>query len=60
MESFSSSLKVERVHRRAYATRNEANADLFDYVERFYNPRRRHSTLGFLSLAEYEEATDSA
>ena len=50
MESFFSSLKVERVNRRVYATRDEAKADVFDYVERFYNPRRRHSTLGYLSL----------
>jgi putative transposase len=46
MESFFSSLKIERVNRRVYATRNEAKADVFDYVERFYNPRRRHSTHG--------------
>jgi putative transposase len=57
MESFFSSLKTERVSRKVYRTRNEAKADLFDYVERFYNPRRRHSTLGFLSPAEFESAT---
>lgn len=56
MESFFSSLKIERVHRRVYRTRNEARADVFDYVECFYNPRRRHSTLGYLSPADYEEA----
>ncbi len=60
MESFFSTLKIERVHRRVYNTRQEAKADLFDYVERFYNPRRRHSTLGYLSPAEYENAADSA
>ena len=49
MESFFSTLKIERVHRRVYNTRQEAKADLFDYVERFYNPRRRHSTLGYLN-----------
>ncbi len=37
MEAFFSSLKIERVHRRVYSTRQEAKADLFDYVERFYN-----------------------
>ncbi len=56
MESFFSSLKTERVSRKVYRTRNEAKADLFDYVERFYNPRRRHSTLGFLSPADFESA----
>ena len=60
MESFFSSLKTERVHRKVYATRQEAKADVFDYVERFYNPRRRHSTLGYLSPAEYENAAHSA
>jgi putative transposase len=55
-ESFFSSLKTERVHRKVYQTRNEARADVFDYVECFYDPRRRHSTLGYLSPADYEEA----
>ena len=45
MESFFSSLKVERVARKIYRTRDEARADVFDYIERFYNPRRRHSTI---------------
>ena len=56
MESFFSSLKVERVRRRKYRTRNEARADVFDYIERFYNPRRRHSKLEYLSPVEYENA----
>ena len=55
MESFFSSLKTERTNRRHYATRDEARADVFDYIERFYNPRRRHSTLGYLSPVDYEE-----
>jgi putative transposase len=59
MESFFSSLKIERVHRRRYRSRDEARADLFDYVERFYNPRRRHSTLGYVSPADYEKAAGS-
>jgi putative transposase len=54
MESFFSSLKQERVSRRRYRTRDEARADLFDYIERFYNPRRRHSRLGNVSPMEYE------
>ena len=54
MESFFSSLKIERVHRRTYRTRDEARADVFDYIERFYNPRRRHSTIGYVSPMEFE------
>jgi putative transposase len=56
MESFFSTFKTERVRGRVYPTRDEAKADVFDYVERFYNPHRRHSTLGFVSPAEYERA----
>ena len=48
MESFFSSLKSERTRRKLYQTRNEARADVFDYIERFYNPKRRHSTIGYL------------
>jgi putative transposase len=55
MESFFSSLKTERTNRRHYATRDEARADVFDYIERFYNPRRRHSTLGYVSPVDYEK-----
>ncbi|MCR6670728.1 IS3 family transposase [Devosia ginsengisoli] len=55
MESFFSSLKTERTARKVYRTRDDAKADVFDYIERFYNPRRRHSTLGYLSPVEYEE-----
>jgi putative transposase len=55
MESFFSSLKIERVRGRIYRTRNEARADVFDYIERFYNPVRRHSTIGYLSPMIYEE-----
>jgi putative transposase len=54
MESFFSTLKTERCSRKIYRTRDEARADVFDYVERFYNPRRRHSTLDYLSPLEYE------
>ena len=46
MESFFSSLKTERTARKGYRTRDDARADVFDYIERFYNPRRRHSTFG--------------
>lgn len=56
MESFFSSLKTERTARKVYRTRDQARADVFDYIERFYNPRRRHSTLGYLSPVQFEEA----
>lgn len=52
MEVFSS-LKTERAARKVYRTRDEARADVFDYIECFYNPRRRHSKL-VLSPVEYE------
>ena len=55
MESFFSSLKVERVARKVYRTRDQARADVFDYIERFYNPRRRHSTIGYLSPMQFEQ-----
>jgi putative transposase len=54
MESFFSSLKTERTSRSRYRTRNQVRADVFDYVERFYNVRRRHSTIGCVSPAEFE------
>jgi putative transposase len=54
MESFFSTLKMERTNRTRYRTRDEARADVFDYIERFYNPRRRHSTLGQVSPDQFE------
>lgn len=54
MESFFSSLKTERIRAKVYRTRDAARADVFDYVERFYNTIRRHSTIGYLSPAEFE------
>lgn len=56
-ESFFSSLKKERIRKRIYPTRAEAKADLFDYIEVFYNRRRRHSHLGGLSPEAYEQAS---
>jgi putative transposase len=46
MESFFSSLKTERTAHKVYRARDEARADVFHFIERFYNPRRRHSALG--------------
>ncbi|MDO9294652.1 IS3 family transposase, partial [Bradyrhizobium sp.] len=54
MESFFPSLKTERTARKNYRTRNEVKADVFDYIERFYNPTRRHSTIGYVSPVEFE------
>ena len=58
MESFFSTMKTERTARRTYVTRDEARADVFDYIERFYNPRRRHSTLGQVSPDQFEKARE--
>jgi transposase InsO family protein len=52
-ESFFNSLKNERVHGTRYLTRDAAIADLFDYIEVFYNRRRRHSTLGSKSPIQF-------
>ncbi len=46
MESFFSTLKTERTTSKVYRTRNEARADVFDYIELFYNPQRRHTACG--------------
>ena len=54
MESFFSSLKTERTASKVYRTRDHARADVFDYIECFYNPRRWHSTIGYVSPMEFE------
>jgi transposase InsO family protein len=54
VEAFFSTLKRERTNRRHYATREEAQRDLFEYIEVFYNRRRRHTSLGGLSPVEFE------
>ena len=53
-ESFFKTLKVERVNDRDYWTREEAQTDIIDYIERFYNRKRRHSYLGYVSPVKYE------
>ena len=60
MESFFSSLKTERTAAKTYRTRDQARADVFDYIERFYNPKRRHSTLGYLRPMEFEMQAELA
>ena len=54
MESFFHTLKTELIHHRQYATRNEAERDIFAYVEGFYNQTRRHSAIGYISPVEME------
>src|SRR5262245_17621557 len=56
MESFFASLKKELVHDADFATRSGARAAVFEYIEVFYNGKRRHSSLGYVSPAEYEQA----
>jgi transposase InsO family protein len=54
MESFFKTLKSELVYQRKYATRAQAKASIFEYIEVFYNRKRRHSSLGYKSPVEYE------
>jgi putative transposase len=53
-ETFHASLKKERIYRQSWPTRAEARTAIFAYIEGWYNPRRRHSTLGYLSPVEFE------
>jgi transposase InsO family protein len=54
MESFFGTLKKERIHRRKYWSRDEATDDIRNYIDGFYNPRRRHSELGGISPIQFE------
>ena len=54
-ESFVSTLKRELLHRHSRPNRQAARTAIFEYIEGFYNTRRRHSALGHLSPSEYEE-----
>jgi len=56
MESFFASLKKELVHGADFTTRAEARAAIVEYIEVFYNNQRRHSSLGYVSPAEYEQS----
>jgi putative transposase len=56
VESFFATLKKEEVHREDYVTHEQAKASLFCYIEIFYNRKRRHSTLGYLSPHDYEQS----
>ena len=57
VESFFSSLKKERIKKRIYKTRDLAREDVFDYIEVFYNRKRRHSHLGGVSPEAFEQAS---
>ena len=56
-ESFFSSLKKERIRKRIYKTRDLARADVFDYIEVFYNRQRRHSHLDGVNPEAFEAAS---
>ncbi len=60
VERFFATRKRELVHRRQYQTREEARADIFKYIEVWYNRRRRHSSLGYLSPEEFERRAAAA
>ena len=53
-ESFFHLLKSERIRRKIYATRENARQDIFNYIELFYNPKRKHGKNGMLSPIDYE------
>ena len=54
-ESFFGSLKVEQIFWVTYLNRSAARQDVIDYIEMFYNSRRRHSTLGYMNPMEFEK-----
>jgi putative transposase len=53
-ETFHATLKKERIYRQSWPTRAEARTAIFEFIEGWYNPRRRHSTLAYLSPTEFE------
>ena len=53
-ESFFATLKTEHVDHEQFASREQAHASIADYIERFYNTARRHSSLGYVSPIEFE------
>jgi putative transposase len=56
-ESFFATLKKELIHGRSWPSKAELRTEVFEYIEVFFNRRRRHSTLGFLSPAQFETTT---
>ena len=57
-ENFFNLLKRERIRRRTYKTRADARQDVFDYIEMFYNPKRKHVRNRMLSPVEFERQQD--
>ena len=55
MESFWGSMQIELVNRQAWMTHVQLSTAIADYIVNFYNPRRRHSSLGYLTPEEFEE-----
>jgi transposase InsO family protein len=56
MESFVATLKKELIHEASFRSRSEARAAIVEYIEVFYNSKRRHSSLGYVAPAEYERS----
>ena len=54
IESFWATLKEECIEKRIFSSRNEAKTAIFEYIEIYYNRKRRHSSLGYLSPVHYE------
>ncbi|OGS44131.1 MAG: hypothetical protein A2539_00980 [Elusimicrobia bacterium RIFOXYD2_FULL_34_15] len=55
-ETFFHTMKTEWIYFKRYETREQAKRDIFEYIEMFYNRKRLHSTLGYLSPVEFESA----
>ncbi len=60
IESFWSPLRRELLDRQIWATRADLGSAIFEWIEAFYNPRRRHSALGYLSPVQFEELHTTA
>ncbi len=59
-ETFFASLKKELISRSSWASRSELRTAVFEYIELFYNTRRRHSTLGMLAPDEFEKQREAS
>ena len=59
-ESFFGTFKQELILRSPYLDRDETRTPIFEYLEVYYNRKRRHSTIGFLSPVDYEQRTTEA
>jgi putative transposase len=60
VESFNATIKTELIHRATWNTREEVRAAIYNYIETWYNPMRLHSTLGYRSPVEFEDAENNA